>query len=61
MDHTSHLSSAKESVIQLSPLLCQIDPFLEVGVLDDPFQGSNLRIQHLKNSGIDALTLTATT
>ena len=49
IDLQSNLCSTKKSVIQLSILLCQIDSFLEVGVLHDLFQGgSNLRIQHLK-------------
>ena len=38
IDHDSNLSSAKESVIQLSILLCQIDSFLEVRILDDLLQ-----------------------
>ena len=45
-DHQCNLFSTKKSVLQLGLLLCQIDSFLEVGVLDDLFKGKrNLRIQ----------------
>ena len=49
IDHGSDLSSAKESVIELSLLLGQIDSFLEVWILDDVLQeGCDLRIHHFK-------------
>ena len=38
----------RRNVHELGPLLCQIDSFLDVGVLNDLFQVSNLRIKHLK-------------
>ena len=51
IDHESDLSSAKESVTELSLLLCWIDSFLELRFFDDLLQtGSDLRIQHLKIS-----------
>ena len=57
----SDLSSAKESVIKLSLLLFQIDPFLEVGILDDLLHGgSDLRNQASQNRKVDVLELTAT-
>ena len=57
----SDLSSAKESVIKLSLLLFQIDPFLEVGISDDLLQGgSDLRNQASQNRRVDVLELTAT-
>ena len=53
--HKSNLSPAKESVIQLSLLLCQIDSFLEVGILDDLFQGGRKSSQQASRSfGIES-------
>ena len=47
--HRSWKLSAKESVIFLSLLLCQIDLFLEVRIWDDLLQGgSDLRIKRLE-------------
>ena len=60
IDHERNLSSATESVIWLSLLLCQVGSFLEVRILDNLLhKGNDPGNSHL-NMGIDILELIAT-
>ena len=48
VDHEHNLCSTKKSAFLVSLLLCQVDSFLEVGVLKGLFQtGCNLCSKHL--------------
>ena len=61
VDHVSNLSSSKKSILGLSFLLFQAESPVEERFWDYPFQRRrSLRIKHLKNSGTQALQLTAT-
>ena len=61
VDHVSNLSSSKKSILGLSFLLFQAESPVEERFWDYPFQSRrSLRIKHLKNSGTQALQLTAT-
>ena len=56
VDHVSNLSSSKKSVLFVSMLLIRINSPSEVLTRDGPLQRRrNLRINHLKNSGMYTL------